>query len=213
MRCKGSLPEVRKLTPVGSAIVLTALAITLGLATACRSSVSPTGDIVINAPANGVVRSVLVSDGAVIEKDAPMIEIAVTSQTASDQKNQSSNDAKLAIAARNDVASAEAEANRSLTELRRIEPLVKRGLASQAELDKARAQDQDAQDRLKRARERVKNVEQQRNEPQPGLSNKGPIEEIIAIRAPAAGKVRQINVAAGQQVTAGQPVATLSSGS
>lgn len=213
MRGKRSFTEARDLRRVRPVIVLAAITITLFLAMACQSSKSPTGDIVINAPANGVVRSVLVGDGAAIEKDGVIIEIAITPQTTSEQKNQPDKDAKLAIAARNDVVAAEADANRTLTELQRIEPLLKRGLASQAELDKARAQDQDAQDRLKRARDRVKSAEQQRTAPQPGLTTQVPNEEIVAIRAPAAGKVRQVNVLAGQQVTAGQPLATLSAGS
>lgn len=192
---------------VSSSIVAAAIVITLSLVTACRSSENPKADIVINAPASGVVRSVLVVDGASIDKDAAIIEIVVASQTTAQQKDQSDKAAQAAIAASKDVVSAEAEANRTLGDLNRIEPLVKRGLASQAELDKARAQDQDAQARLKRARDRVESARQQRNEPP--LTN----EEIVAVRAPSAGKIREIGVIAGQQVTAGQPLAKLSTGS
>jgi multidrug efflux pump subunit AcrA (membrane-fusion protein) len=131
-------------------------------------------------------------------------------QTSPQQKEEDAQQARAAIAARNEAVAAEAEANRTLVELQRIEPLVKRGLASQAELDKARAQNQDAQDRLQRAREKAKSAEQRRNEPPPGTVTS---EEIVAVRAPAAGKIRQINVQAGQQVTAGQALATVSSGS
>jgi len=161
-----------------------------------------------------VVRSVLVGDGAAIEKDAAILEIAVASQPAGDQASSQQKDKTVqqtsaaSVAARNNVVAAEGEANRTLVELQRIEPLVKRGLASQAELDKARAQSQDAQARLERARERVKSVEQQRSEPSaPGTP---PNEEIVAVRAPIAGKIHQINVQAGQQVTAGQTLARVS---
>jgi multidrug efflux pump subunit AcrA (membrane-fusion protein) len=188
---------------VSSSIALLAVAIAVLLVTGCHSSETPKSDIVVNAPASGVVRSILVGDGASIEKDAAIIEIAVTSQPTSPQKDHSD---KAAIAARNDVVASEAEANRTRAELQRIEPLVKRGLASQAELDKARTQDQDAQARLARARDRVKAAEQQPNE-STAVRN----EEVVAVRAPAAGKVREINVLAGQQVTAGQALATLSS--
>ena len=197
----------KRLTGVSTSIVLAAIAITLSLITACHSSEISKGDIVINAPVSGVVRSVLVGDGASIDKDAAIIEIVVASQTTAQQKEQSDKAAQLAMVARNDVVSAEAEANRTLADLNRVEPLVKRGLASQAELDKARAQDQDAQERLKRARDRVESAKQQRNEPPPAN------EEIVAVRAPSAGKIRGINVLAGQQVTAGQPLAKLSAGS
>jgi multidrug resistance efflux pump len=200
---------------ISSSIALAAFVIASYFAVACRSSQSPRGDIAVNAPANGVVRSVLVGDGAAIEKDAAIIEIAVSSDQAGEQLNNRQKDkdaqrARAESAARSDVVAAEAEANRTAVELRRIEPLVKRGLASQAELDKARAQNQDAQARLQRARERANSAEQQRNESSaPG----GPNVEIVAVRSPTAGKVHQIRVQAGQQVTAGQTLASVSSGS
>jgi multidrug resistance efflux pump len=195
-------------------IVLATLAIVSSLATACRSSQSPQADIAVNAPATGVVRSVLVAEGAAIQKDAAIIEIAVSSEQAGEQVNQQKDkdaqQARAESAARTNVVAAEADANRTLVELRRIEPLVKRGLASQAELNKARAQNQDAQARLQRAREQEKSAGQQRDERSaPGGLN----EEIVAVRAPTAGKIHQIKVQAGQQVTAGQTLATVSSGS
>src|ERR1041384_329105 len=153
MKSNRSYAHVKSPMVVSSSIALLAVAIAVLLVTGCHSSETPKSDIVVNAPASGVVRSILVGDGASIEKDAAIIEIAVTSQPTSPQKDHSD---KAAIAARNDVVASEAEANRTRAELQRIEPLVKRGLASQAELDKARTQDQDAQARLARARDRVK---------------------------------------------------------
>jgi len=200
---------------ISSSMVLAAFAIVSALAMACRSSQSPQADIAVNAPANGVVRSVLVGDGAAIEKDAAIIEIAISSDQAgeelsNEQKDKDAQRARVESAARSDAVAAEADANRTSVELRRIEPLVKRGLASQSELDKERVQNQDAQARLQRARERVNSVEQQRKESSvPG----GPNEEIVAVRSPTAGKVHQIRVQAGQQVTAGQTLASVSSGS
>lgn len=197
---------------VTSSVVLALLASAGSVATACRSAQNPQADVAVNSPANGVVRSVLVGDGAAIEKDAAIIEIAVTSEPAGDQssnkeKDKTAQQTSAATVARNNVVAAESDANRTLVELQRIEPLVKRGLASQAEVDKARAQNQDAQARLERARERAKSIEQQRSEPStPGAPN----EEIVAVRAPIAGKIHQINVQAGQQVTAGQTLARVS---
>jgi multidrug efflux pump subunit AcrA (membrane-fusion protein) len=199
--------QARSIHKTSSSIVAMAVVIILFLVVACGSSKSPKEDIIVNAPASGVVRSVLVTDGSVIEKDAAIIEIAVTTQTTPQTKDQADKARLQATAARNDVIAAEAEANRTLTELQRIQPLVKRGLASQAELDKARAQDQDAQERLRRARDKAKSVEQQTNEAQQPSAS----EQIVAVRAPAAGTVREINVLAGQPVTAGQPLATLAS--
>ncbi len=210
-RASSKCPSRFKL--ITSSIVLALLASVSSVASACRSSQSPQGDVAVNAPATGVVRSVLVGEGAAIEKDAAIIEIAVASEPSGGQAGNHQEDKKTvqqtsaARVARNDVVAAEGDANRTLVELQRIEPLVKRGLASQAELDKARAQYQDAQARLERARERVKSVEQQRGEPSgPGTPN----EEIVAVRAPIAGKIHQINVQAGQLVTAGQTLARVS---
>ena len=202
MQSNRSHTHAKTLTIVSLSITLSAVAVIVVLVTGCHSSEPPKSDIVVNAPASGVVRSILVGDGASIEKDAAIIEIAVTSQTTSQQKDQSD---KAATAARNDVAAAEVEANRTRAELQRIQPLVKRGLASQAELEKARTQDQDAQARLTRARDRVKAADQERVD-----STDVRNEEIVAVRAPAAGKVHEINVLAGQQVSAGQALATLS---
>lgn len=197
---------------ITSSVLLAMLASVSTVATACRSSQSPQADVAVNAPATGVIRSVLVGDGAAIEKDAAIIEIAVASEQAGEPatnqlKDKTVQQTSAASVARNNVVAAEADANRTLVELQRIEPLVKRGLASQAELDKARAQNQDAQARLERARERAKSAEQQRVEPSGSGS---PSEEIVAVRAPIAGKILQINVQAGQQVTAGQTLARVS---
>jgi multidrug resistance efflux pump len=204
---------------ITSSIVLAVLASVSSVATACRSSQSPPqssqADVAVNSPATGVVRSILVGDGASVEKDAAIIEIAVASepsgeQATSQQKDKTVQQMAAASVARNNVVASEADANRALVELQRIEPLVKRGLASQAELDKARAQNQDAQARLERARERAKSAEQAGGEPSGSGRPAKDAEEIVAVRAPIAGKIHQINVQAGQQVTAGQTLAKVS---
>jgi len=184
------------------------IALAIPLAIACRSSTvtEKSGNIILNAPVTGVVRRVLVNEGASVEKDTAIIEIgAAKEQPASQTANANSDQARAARAAQNDLTAAEAEANRASTELRRIEPLVKRGLASQAELDKARAQAQDSQERLKLAREKVNNPDANRNQT-PAVAS---TEEIVSVRVPAAGTVKAISVHAGQAVTIGQPLATL----
>jgi len=183
------------------------IALAIPLAIACRSTVTEkSGNIILNAPVTGVVRRVLVNEGASVDKDTAIIEIgAAKEQPASQNANANSDQARAARAAQNDLTAAEAEANRASTELRRIEPLVKRGLASQAELDKARAQAQDSQERLKLAREKVNNPDANRNQT-PAVAS---TEEIVSVRVPAAGTVKAISVHAGQTVTIGQPLATL----
>ena len=183
------------------------ITLAIPLASACRTAVSGRINVILNAPVTGVVRRVLISEGASVDKDAVIIEIgAATEQAGGSQAgNNNSDQARAARAAQNDLASAEAEANRTAAELRRIEPLVKRGLASQAELDKARSQAQDANERVRLARERAKNPDANRNQA-PAVAS---TEEIVTVRAPAAGTVRSISVHAGQAVTIGQPLATL----
>ena len=173
----------------------------------CRTSIQESRAVSINAPSGGVVRSVLVNEGSGVDKDAVIIEIAVPGQNAATQPTKGGDQNQTARTAQNDLAAAEAAANRVAADLRRIEPLVKRGLASQAELDKARGQVQDAQERVRLAKARVETAESNRNQP----SSVAPTEEIVSVRAPANGVVQRINVRAGEQVTSGQTLATLNS--
>ena len=190
-------------------VLLSFTGFALLLATACRTSVSEQSrNVVVNAPADGVVRRVLVGEGAAVDKDAAIIEIAVQRE-ATQARDTNADQARAVRAAQTDLAAAEGEASRTAGDLRRIEPLVKRGLASQAELDKARAQSQDAQERLRLAREKVKGAEASRDQTSSTAAN----EEIIAVRVPAAGIVQTLSVRAGQMVATGQTVATLISNS
>jgi len=193
-------------------VLLSLTGFALLLATACRTSVNEQGrNVVVNAPADGVVRRVLVGEGAAVDKDAAIIEIAVQREhpEATQAHDTNADQARAVRAAQTALAAAESEASRTAGDLRRIEPLVKRGLASQAELDKARAQSQDAQERLRLAREKAKDAEARRDQTSSTPAN----EEIIAVRVPAAGIVQSLSVRAGQMVASGQPVATLLSNS
>ena len=190
------------------AVFLTMAVFAVPLATACRTAPSEqSSTVVVNAPADGVVRRLLVGEGAAVDKDAAIIELAVPTEqpVASQPSSANAEQARAQRAAETDLASAEGEANRTAGELRRIEPLVKRGLASQLELDNARAQSQDAKERLRLARERARTAEENRDQPPPATAN----EQVIAVRVPAAGTIRALNVQAGQIVRFGQPLATL----
>jgi multidrug resistance efflux pump len=191
-----------------ASIFLLAIAFTFLLATACRTSVTEQNkDVIVNAPASVVARRLLVNEGASVEKDAAIIEIAVQAgqARAAQTSNTNADQARAVRVAETNLASAEEEANRTAAELRRIEPLVKRGLASKAELDKARALSLDAQERLELAREKARSANANRNQP-PSII---PGEEIVTVRAPAAGTIRAFSIHAGEQVTTGQPLATL----
>lgn len=189
-------------------ILLLAIALTYPLATACRTSVSdPNTEVVVNSPASGVVRRVLVDEGTSVEKDSAIIEIAIQRDqaTASQTNKPTAEQALAARAAEANLVSSEAEANRTAAELQRIEPLVKRGMASKAELEKARAQSLDAQERLRLAREKAQSAGATSKQP----TTINPIEEIVTVRVPSAGTVRALTIQAGQQVTAGERLATL----
>jgi multidrug efflux pump subunit AcrA (membrane-fusion protein) len=163
-------------------------------------------DVVVSAPATGVVRRVLVDEGASVEKDAAIIEITVQPPTSPQPANTNGDEAKADRVAAANLASAEGEAKRAAAELQRIEPLVKRGLASKAELDKARAQSIDAQQRLTVAREGAHKAVN-RNQP-PAIASS---EQVVTVRVPSAGTLRAFTIHAGDQVVAGQPIATLAS--
>jgi len=194
--------------PTKFAVFLIIVLFAAPLATACSTSkTAQTHEVVVNAPADGVVRRILVSEGATVGKDAAIIEISVPPQQTSTALSPAAKAerSKVLRAAETDLTAAEGEANRTAAELKRIEPLVKRGLASQAELDKARGANQDAQERLRLAQDRARTARESLDQPAPADN----AEQIIAVRVPEAGTVRSLNVTAGQSVKAGDPVAKL----
>ena len=203
--------RTRSLNPQSRLLVLLLTAgLMLVSITACRSRESEPGrSVVVNATVDGIVRRVVVDPNAAVDKDAAIIEIAVqlAHPAASNPPDAAVSRAKEA-SAQTDLASAEGEANRIAADVRRIEPLVKRGLASQAELDKARSQSLDAQERLRLARVKADNAAADRNRASIAAN-----EEILVIRAPSAGTVQAVNVHAGDAVVTGQPLATLVSNS
>ena len=191
----------------GLPVLLLTTGLMLVLIAACRSRESePSKSVVVNAPVDGIVRRVIVDSNSAVDKDAAMIEIAVqlTHPAVSNPHDAAAARAQYA-SAQTDLASAEGEANRTAADVGRIEPLVKRGLASQAELDKARSQSLDAQERLRLARANADNAAADRNRTASIASN----EEILVVRAPSAGTVQAVNVHAGEAVVTGQPLATL----
>ena len=197
-------------TTIIPARVLTLLCVTalmIPLASGCHSRVSEESrNVTVNAPVDGIVRRVVVDPDAAVDKDGAIIEIAVQPgrATAPDAAKIHAAEGQVAHA-KTDLAAAEGEANRIVGKIPPIERLVKRGLASQAELDKTRSQAMDAQERVRVALEKAKNAETRRD--QASATTAG--EQIIVVRAPAAGTVQAVNVHAGQAVVTGQPLATL----
>ena len=191
----------------------------LSVFTACQSTDgdnSSRGIVVVNAPAAGEVRRILVNEGNAVNEGAAILEIAV--RTEAQTGPQSSTDDPQARAVKNietvqsEVDSARAEVIRTEVDVQRLTPLVASGDAPQAQLDGARADYDKAQQRLRKAQSSAQEAQaglvaarQPSSNPSPAM----PSEQIVTARAPSAGTVTAISVQVGARVTAGQPVATL----
>ena len=217
-----SLPSHVKRNPAPYAF---AIIVTLAVCTgACRtregvdSSSEARGIIVINAPATGEVRRVLVREGVSVNKDAPIVEISVPVEAPNTPPPQSED--PQARAARNiqvskaEVEAARAEVVRTEVEVQRLTPLVASGQATQAELDGARALYERAQQRFQKAQESAQAAQSglvaARSAPQNSSTTPAvPSEQIVIARATSAGTVTVVNAQVGERVVAGQPLATL----
>jgi multidrug efflux pump subunit AcrA (membrane-fusion protein) len=183
---------------------------------ACNSAKNENGAsnlIVVKATTAGTVERVLVNEGTDVNAGATILEIAVPTGPSTTNQNQARTRAQSAVGqTQRDVAAAETEVNRAAVEVQRVEPLVATGAAPSAQLDAARAQYQQAQERLQRVREsaqqaQARAITEQGSEASPAIA---PAETVVAVSAPAAGNLRVVSVRAGQHVTAGQPIATIS---
>ena len=207
----------RRLAPYALAIFA------LIVSTACQSQTTSDSDeargvIVVNAPATGEVRRVLVSEGQAINEGAPVVEIAV--RTEAQNVPQAQTEDPQARAARNiqsaqaEVEAARADVVRKEVEVQRLTSLVASNDAPQAQLDGARAEFEKAQRRLQQAQASAQNAQsgigtarqQTQNSTTPVQTFS---EQIVTARASSAGTLSVINARVGQHVTAGQPLATL----
>jgi membrane fusion protein (multidrug efflux system) len=175
------------------------------------------GVVIVNAPAAGEVRRVLVNEGARLKKGDAVVEIVVRAEPAAAPAPRGED--PVTAAGRN-IASAQAEAEaaraevvRAEVEVSRLTPLVASGQASQGELDGARATYERAQQRLQRAQSATQGAQaglvaaRQPNRvstPPPTSS-----EQVVYATASSEGTVSAVSVRAGARVTAGQPLATL----
>lgn len=179
-----------------------------------RESVTGPGRlVVVNAPATGEVKRVLVGEGVSVEVGAPIIEIAVQREEDSAPQDHRAEAAARLRAAQSEVEAARAEVVKHEAEVQRLAPLVASGQATQAQLDAERALYEQAQRRLQHAQEAQQStmtdlVIAQREAVQPSPAYR---EDIVVARAPVSGTLRVVGVKAGQRVIAGQPLATISS--
>lgn len=192
--------------------------------TQTNSSEQSYGVVVVNAPAAGVVRRVLVSEGAQVNADTPIVEITVQEQTpaaaASPGESAESQAVRRVRASSAEIDAARAEVVRHEAEVLRLTPLVASGEISQAQLDGERALYEQAQRRLQNAQEAEKQAQtgllatRQPGASQPSsTAGQPPIvrEQTVVAKTSSAGTVSVISVRPGQRVTSGQPLATLRS--
>jgi multidrug resistance efflux pump len=177
------------------------------------------GVIVVNAPASGEVRRVLVREGMAVNEGAPIVEIAVRLEGQSAPPPAQAEDPQKRAAqniqsAQVEVEAARADVVRKEVEVQRLTPLVASGDAPQAQLDGARAEFEKAQRRLQQAQSNAQNAQSGiASARQQAQTPSAPIqtftEQIVTARASSGGTLSAINARVGERVTAGQPLATL----
>ena len=199
-------------------VVLAALA----LSPACRSqngeSNESRGVIIVNSPAAGEVRRVLVSEGVSVKEGDAVVEIVVRAEgTTAAQPSRTEDPVARAgrniTAAQAEIDAARAEVVHAEVDVQRLTPLVASGQASQGELDGARSNYERAQQRLQKAQTAEQGAQaglvaarqpSRTATPVPASS-----EQIVYARASSAGTVSAVSARAGARVAAGQPLATL----
>lgn len=209
-------------TPVVYASALLLLVASAACQSSGTSNSEVSGIIVVNAPAAGEVRRVLVREGVAVNEGAAIVEIAVQMDTPvpapSQGESAESRAARSYKSADAEIEAARAEAVRHEAEVQRLTPLVASGEASQGQLDGERALYERAQQRLQRAQDAKRSAEsgllsaRQSSQNQPSAVAPAPREQIVEARATSAGTVSVINAKVGQRVTVGQPLATLRAG-
>jgi multidrug resistance efflux pump len=193
---------------------------------ACRSSSSGGGDndssgiVVVSAPGDGVVKRLLVSEGARVAEGAGVVEIALPTAAPAPQATGESPQQRAARnyqSANAEIDAARAEVVRHEAEVQRLTPLVASGQTSQGELDGERALYERAQQRLQRAQTSARDaqtglvVAQQPGASRQANAQPAPRETLVTAKTSSAGVVAVISVRPGDRVTQGQPVATLRS--
>ncbi len=217
--------RARRARPLALALFLTA-----ALGSSCRSSQTesnPYGVVVINSPAEGVVRRVLVGEGVEVAQGAPLFEISVerkeeaAAPAASPGESAASRAARRAKAAENAIDAARAEVVRHEAEVQRLTPLVASGQVPQAQLDAERSLYEQAQRRLQQAQDASRDAQSELlSARQPGAAGGGNLApktpgvqvETVMARATSAGTVAVISARVGDRVSMGQPLATLRTG-
>jgi len=200
--------------------VFVALATCIGCGSSGSTNEAARGIVIVNAPAAGEVRRVLVREGMIVGEGTPVVEIAVRTEAQNNAPQQRAEDpvaraGKNIGAAQANIEAARAEAVRSEVEVQRLTPLVASGDAPQAQLDGVRADYERAQRRLQEAQSAAQDAQsglvaarQQPRNPT-AAAPPAPTEKIVVAATTSAGTVSVVSARVGDRVTAGQPLATL----
>lgn len=184
------------------------------------------GVVVVNAPAAGVVRRVLVNEGAAVGEGDAVVEIVVRTEPqqqggpAQPTPDPISRAAQAIQSSEAEIEAARSEVVRAEVEVQRLSPMVAAGQAPQGQLDAARADYERAQQRLQRAQSAAQSAQgglvaarqQALNPSSRPAATPAPAEQVAVARASSAGTVSVVSVKPGDRVTAGQPLATLRAG-
>ncbi|MET0648430.1 MAG: hypothetical protein ABW208_17600 [Pyrinomonadaceae bacterium] len=178
------------------------------------------GVVIVNSPASGEVRRVLVKEGERLRKGDAVAEIVVGSEVAAAPTPRGEDPVSAAgrniTSARDEIEAARAEVVRAEVEVQRLAPLVASGRNSQGELDGARSTYERAQQRLQRAQSAAQAAQSglvaARQPERIAAPTPTPLERLVYATATSDGTVSAISVSAGSRVTTGQPLATLRAG-
>jgi multidrug efflux pump subunit AcrA (membrane-fusion protein) len=224
-------PSLLNNSKINGVAILSGLLFVLCAGAACRTNTeSGTGNsagiVVVNAPATGEVRRVLVGEGVKVTAGTPIIEIAVLNETATvaptPGESAEARAARTLKSSGTEIEAARAEVTQHEAEVARLTPLVASGEVSPAQLDGERALYDRAQQRLQHAKDAERNAEggllaaRQPGRNQGGITTSAtpataaPREQIVTARASSDGTVRVVNARVGEHVTSGQVLATLS---
>jgi multidrug resistance efflux pump len=188
---------------------------------AVKDETAARGIVVVNSPAAGEVRRVLVREGMTIGEGDPVVEIVVRSEprvAPTQGEDPLARAGRQIGAAQGEVEAARAEVVRTEIEVQRLTPLVASGEATQGQLDGARADYERAQQRFQKAQSSAQSAQSGLVVARQQTLNSAPSaaptssEQIVTARATSDGTVSAVNARVGQSVTTGQPLATLRAG-
>lgn len=195
---------------------------TLVISSACGSRQGGDGEtsgvVIVNAPAAGEVRRVLVKEGMQLKAGEAVVEIVVRPEGVAIAPTPRGEDPVTAAgrniaSAQAEIETARAEVVHAEVEVSRLTPLVAAGQASQGELDGARSNYERAQQRLQQSQAAERGAQAglvaARQPARTSMPTPTPNEQVVYAVASSAGTVSAVSARAGARVTVGQPLATL----